>query len=190
MTRFNRKAFMKKASADDRLPRMRDMRRCGLSNVEIGRAFGVSRERVRQIIGNAPPRKTLVGRRFDHLVVVEEVVRNGRRACVCRCDCGEDGVVRNLNSLRDPHTISSCGHRFFGETASHVKLSDADVRALREECASGERGVVARTARKYGLSPTYASYLLHGWYRREAGGPIRPRMPGRGRPRRADRRRT
>lgn len=169
---------------DPRYKQMVSMQKRKYTNVEIGRQFGISRERVRQIIGNQPSRKSLVGRRFDHLTVTAEakgpLVATGKTSrkllLICSCDCGNKGVKRLRSSLHDSRSgIHSCGCASSGENCYSAKLTDTKVRDLREYCASHdyERGTLVAAAKKFGLHRVYTNRLIHGHARPEAGGPIK-----------------
>ena len=100
------------ATDPEELERRNDeMMRLHLSGVpksEIGKIFGVSRERVRQIVGNGTYRSSLVGSRFGRLVVTEEdPSRFSESSCSVLCDCGHSSSVRRENLIHG--WTRSCG---------------------------------------------------------------------------------
>ncbi|MEY8436557.1 hypothetical protein AAK967_02270 [Atopobiaceae bacterium 24-176] len=50
----------------------------------------------------------LLGQKFGHVTVLEPTRKCGRRAWICRCDCGRE-VVRDTNELRQKGR-GYCGH--------------------------------------------------------------------------------
>ena len=153
------------------------MRKKGFTNVEIGSQFGISRERVRQLIGNLPPRESLVGKRFGLLTVTSVIQQEDRNVIVCDCDCGTVGVTVDRRSLSPSRVgIHSCGCAVSGENCQAAKLTDAKVRSVRTFCAvrNYERGVAVEAAKKFGIHRVYLSKLVNGRMRLEAGGPIKP----------------
>ncbi len=68
----------------------------------------------------------LLGQRFGHVTVLEPTRKCGRRAWICRCDCGRE-VVRDTNELRQkgrgycghpdcPHSIGPAGIKATGKS--------------------------------------------------------------------------
>lgn len=118
---------------------------------------------------------SMIGRRFNHLRVGSEFFHDGVHYCRCRCDCGKE-VVRRASVLSQRTTAhQSCGH---ARGAFNRKLTNADVRDIRQACASLRYNIVNETAKRYGLTPTYVSMLITGQRRADAGGPMRrPTLP-------------
>ena len=59
-------------------------------------------------MGNSETRLNLTGQRFGRLTALRPAEHvNGRTAWLCRCDCGQEAVVRTWD-LRSGHT-ASCG---------------------------------------------------------------------------------
>ena len=51
--------------------------------------------------------KDLIGQKFNRLTVIKNIIRNNRSHSLCRCDCGNEKIIRN-DSLKRNH-IKSCG---------------------------------------------------------------------------------
>ena len=82
-------------------------------------------------------RLDLTGQRFGRLIVLRPAENIGdRTAWICRCDCGQETVVRT-NNLRSGRT-RGCGGHPNTETARRVKAA----RHVREKSTSGVSGVV------------------------------------------------
>lgn len=73
-----------------------------------------------------------------------------------------------------------------GENNGQAILSGAQVMDIRNAYFNGERAAVL--ADRYGVHHTHINRILTGRKWKSVGGPIRPRMPNRGRPRKAVRR--
>ncbi len=59
-------------------------------------------------MGHSTKKLDLTGQRYGKLTVIAPAEKlNGRTAWLCRCDCGEETVVRTCH-LRNGHTVS-CG---------------------------------------------------------------------------------
>lgn len=160
---------------DPRAAEMRRMRAARVRNKDIGLHFGISGERVRQIIGNKT-RIRYVGRKFGKLTIVDDDPLEvfARATARCRCDCGND-CERSLYDLVCGNRAASCGCARTGENATGARLSDADIREMRTICAKDpERyGSVKRAAARFGITVVHASKIIHGHVRPEAGGPTR-----------------
>lgn len=94
---------------------LRQRRLAGEKLKDIGAELGLTRERVRQLVGNCGHTATLVkiGAVFGRLTVIAEapLARNGARQALCRCECGTEKIVR-CASLRSGGTKScGCLHR-------------------------------------------------------------------------------
>lgn len=51
--------------------------------------------------------KELKGQKFNHLLVLDDILRNGIHYCICKCDCGNEKEILATNIKRN-HT-KSCG---------------------------------------------------------------------------------
>ncbi|MGC4387812.1 AP2 domain-containing protein, partial [Streptococcus suis] len=49
----------------------------------------------------------LAGQRFERLVAIKPVIKNGRQAWLCQCDCGNTKIVR-ADHLQSG-AVKSCG---------------------------------------------------------------------------------
>lgn len=79
--------------------------------------------------------KDETGRRYDRLVVISFAGSNGRALWKCRCDCGNERIVKGINLRR--YGSTSCGCK----TLRHGHSSKRDVsptyiswRAMRSRC--------------------------------------------------------
>lgn len=84
----------------DLLDELRRRRAEGESLRSIGRALGISHERVRQVLVGTDPkparkRVAMPGEVFNRLMVLSEWKRSvhGQRQVLCRCECGKLTVV-------------------------------------------------------------------------------------------------
>jgi hypothetical protein len=64
--------------------------------------------------------------------------------------------------------------RVSGENSHRAKSTDADVRGIREQYADGKG--VSELVGAFGITPAYVNHLVIGRIRREAGGPIQPKL--------------
>ena len=163
-----------------RLREMKQLAAAGVGNAEIGRRFGISRERVRQILGN---------RGKDHLVAkIAAGATRGRLTALeahetfsgtiaCSCACGADRLLV-LSRYFLQSAKPSCGCLNRGEHGRAAKLTDEEVRAMRSFCAERGYGSVRQASRRWGITVSSVSRLIHGGSRADAGGPILARGHG------------
>lgn len=135
----------------------------GITMQAVGDRFGVSRERVRQIIGNrgrvAP--RDLTGHRHHWLTVVDGTTAP---LITVRCKCGTVKEVPRSYVCSNSGTYScGCyrltqGHKW---GVSMRKLSDADVRKLRRWRDNG--WTFKALGAHFGISHMYAWQLYNRW---------------------------
>jgi len=151
--------------ADPRYPDMLAKRASGLTMQAIGAEYGISRERVRQIIGNQGylPPEDWTGRKRRWLTVIDGTT--SPRITV-QCKCGTVKEVRRGNFMHPRAWSCGCYQRKV-VGALRRKLSDADVRRLRRWRDNG--WTFKALAAHFGISHMYAWQLYNRWHGRRAG---------------------
>ena len=104
-----------------------------------------------------PPRKDYVGRRFSKLLVIGYAGKqNGQHLWRCRCDCGNETVVRQTN-LQSGKT-KSCGCLQASQILENLKLCDGTSVAILE--ADRKKRLRSNTS---GVTGVYRSRSTQKW---------------------------
>lgn len=67
-----------------------------------------------------PKKIDIVGKKYNRLTVLEQIIHNKRYCCKCLCDCGKITIV-NSSKLKSGHT-KSCGCLNYEERLKKAKL--------------------------------------------------------------------